>query len=135
MSLYNCITWIDPEQSFIFHFNTLRSDELVVHAKSHCHRLHHLATHAALESRDDAARYFKLVGAAIDQAREIVICGPDATKFEFANYLGKHEDSMSEKVIAVERVERANDVDILSIARRYFKVPKELVHSSYIAGV
>jgi hypothetical protein len=135
MNLYNCITWIDPEQSVIFHFDTLLSDELVVHSKSHRHRFHHLTTHAALESHADSAHYFKLVAAAIDEICEIVICGPDVTKFEFANYLGKHEHSISEKVIAVERLVYANDVDILSIARRYFKVPRELVHISYIAGV
>jgi hypothetical protein len=44
-------------------------------------------------------------------------------------------DESVQSTFAIEKVDQANDGDILSLARKYFKVPTAMVHTSYIAGL
>ena len=120
------------DEAFVFHFKNAESNEVVVLFKRDIHFHHHAKRKT---SNIDASAYFKSIEATLANACEIVISGPSSTKFEFAKHLGEHHKGLSERIIAIEKVDQANDGDILSIARKYFKVPTAIVHSSYIAGL
>jgi stalled ribosome rescue protein Dom34 len=134
MSLYNAVVWLDEDQAFIFHFNNEESSELVIHSKRQRHRFHH-GKHAIRQSAEDRISFFKAIVVAMSESRELVICGPDGAKFAFAEHLEKHQQTLSQSVIAIEKLSHADDQAILELARKYFKMPKQMVHSSYVAGV
>ncbi len=79
--------------------------------------------------------YFQSISVALGNVDELVVAGPSATKFEFEKHLGTNAKPLFLRLIGTENVAHANDSDILKIARHYFKVPKSMAHSSYIAGL
>ncbi len=134
MSLYNAILWLDHDEAFVFRFDSQESHETVVlHKRQHHLRQHPKDTGKSHDEQQDS--YFRSIEHALAGASEIVMSGPSTEKFEFAKHLGKSHKALCDSVIAIEKVDRASDSEMLALARKYFKLPAEMVHSSYLAGL
>lgn len=130
MKLVNIIVWVDATQAFIFLFNHDESRQKSLQAKHQNRAIlgaHGLKAH-------DAREFFEEIESTIRSGNEILIAGPDETKFELEEYL-KAKKSFRHRILGVQVSNHANDEDIHHLSRQFFTPPANLVHSSYVAGV
>ena len=134
MRVYSAILWIDQDEAFVFHFKNEKNEEAVVMWGCERHAAHHpRKMDKAFNS--DASSYFESIEASLADASDIVIGGPEFLRYEFATHLGEHEKGLSQRIVAIEKIELANDTSIFSLAQKYFNTPNEMLQSSYIAGL
>jgi stalled ribosome rescue protein Dom34 len=96
-------------------------------------QVQHLHTHGAkhhnqphgkhtLSHHPETVALFHDVANSIQDAKEILLCGPGEAKIQFNQYLQKHfAHSIAKSVVATETVDHPTDKQILDFARKFFK--------------
>ena len=69
---------------------------------------------------DESHGFFYQVARSLDDATQILIVGPSATKLELIKYMHKHDHAFDPRIVGVETIEHANDPRIAGYAKLYF---------------
>lgn len=122
---FHAIVWIDRHQAHVFRFNPNSTKGLVVLSTHRHPRLHGIAsdTHAIRAMEDSF--YFENVECALNGAGEILITGPENTKFELLEHMRWCAKPLVRRVIGVEIADHPTDPQLLQIASKYFGAANE----------
>ena len=115
------VIWLDSRESKIFAM--IPGGPEVKHLHTHGHK-HHTDPHGKHTStaHPEAEPLFKDLAAQIQDAKEILLCGPSQAKTHFKTYLDQHfGHTLAKKVIGVENMDHPSENQILEFARKFFR--------------
>jgi stalled ribosome rescue protein Dom34 len=119
-SHYHAVVWIDHHEARVIHFNADAANEDIVRPVHPPRHLHAKAGSASGTHVADDPEFYRDVGAAIDDAKGVLVAGPSSAKTEFVKYLHGHSPQMLERIWGIETLARVTDHQLLAEGRRYF---------------
>jgi hypothetical protein len=112
------VVWIDERQACISRVDGEMQLECTIYA-SPLPKTSEAAT-ADGSANDELHGFFFQVARSLDEATQILIVGPSATKLELIKYMHKHDHAFDPRIVGVETIEHADDPRIAGYAKLYF---------------
>ena len=118
MNRKQSVVWIDERQACISRVDGEMHLECTIYASVSPKTSAAAAANSA--ANDELHGYFFQVARSLDEATQILIVGPSATKLELIKYMHKHDHAFDPRIVGVETIEHANDPRIAGYAKLYF---------------
>lgn len=126
MNKYGAV-FIDHKEARIFYLHPDKSDEAIIEAPAqNTHHRHPPGEGSGKEHPNDAKRFFKEVGQALEETEQVLVVGPSTGKLEFLRYLHEHNPALERRVAGVETVDHPTDGQLVAHAKKYFHLSERI---------
>jgi stalled ribosome rescue protein Dom34 len=112
--------WIDHRRARIVHVLPHRADEPVFEAAGQEVHNKHVGLAENEHERRAGKQFFRRVERSIKGAEKILLLGPSTAKLEFARYLRKHAHAVERKIVGIETMAQATNVQLNVFTKEYF---------------
>ena len=119
---FHAVVWIDHREGRVFHFSPSDVEKLVLHPDHPTKHIHHKANSIGSGHAAEDQNFLDAVAKSIADAGAVLITGPANAKTELVKHIQKHEPNLMKIIVGVETVDHPSDGQLVSHARRYFKV-------------
>jgi len=118
----HAVIWIDHLVAKVFFVGLGGVDEVLLHSKLPTEHLHHKANSIGSGHVEDDQEFLRRVADTVRPSEEILVLGPGLEKTALVSYLHEHWPAVSKHVVRVESCDHPTDPEIVTRAKRYFKL-------------
>jgi len=118
---YHAVVWIDHHEAYVFHFNPIDVEQLVLHPDHPTRHIHHKANSIGSGHAPEDHDYLQAVAESIADAGAVLITGPANAKTEWVKHIHHHDPHLIKVIVGVETVDHPSDAQLVAYARQYFK--------------
>ena len=121
--IFHVIVWIDHRVARLYAVKRDRVEEIgIVHAPDEGRgNIHHKAGTPGSGHNHAPPVFLRDVADALAHAHEILIVGPSDAKFALENHLKIHTPMQARRVLGVEPMERAGQIELHAFAGLFFR--------------
>jgi stalled ribosome rescue protein Dom34 len=119
---FHVIVWIDHSKARVFGIGREDAEGQVIRTHAHQRQVHHKANSRDSGHAPPDHEFFERVAQSVQDAGALLIVGPASAKTEFMTYLGEKHPPLAKRVSAVEPLDHPGDGELISLARRFFRV-------------